>query len=63
MAFPLFTTQMFEKLGFTWAGTLFACIATLMIPIPFVSHFPSYILMKLTRPPDPVLLRAVDTRT
>ncbi|KAF8909962.1 MFS polyamine transporter [Mucidula mucida] len=39
MAFPLFTTQMFEKLGFTWAGTLFACIATLMIPIPFILFF------------------------
>ncbi|KIY71160.1 MFS general substrate transporter [Cylindrobasidium torrendii FP15055 ss-10] len=36
MAFPLFTTPMFTKLGYQWAGTLFACIATLMIPIPYV---------------------------
>ncbi|KAK2462261.1 hypothetical protein APHAL10511_005757 [Amanita phalloides] len=38
-AFPLFTTQMFERLTFKWAGTLFACIATLMIPIPYVLFF------------------------
>ena len=36
-AFPLFTTQMYEKLGYKWANTLFGCIATVMVPIPFVS--------------------------
>lgn len=35
-AFPLFSTQMFENLGVQWAGTLLACLATLMIPIPLV---------------------------
>ncbi|KAK0189257.1 MFS polyamine transporter [Armillaria mellea] len=39
MAFPLFTTQMYSNLGYTWASTLFACIAALMIPIPFVLFF------------------------
>ena len=35
--FPLFSQQMFDKLTYHWGNTLFACIATLMIPIPFVS--------------------------
>lgn len=35
-AFPLFSTQMFENLGVQWAGTLLACLATVMVPIPFV---------------------------
>ncbi|PBK98999.1 MFS polyamine transporter [Armillaria gallica] len=39
MAFPLFTTQMYSNLGYTWASTLFACIAAVMIPIPFVLFF------------------------
>ena len=34
--FPLFTTQMFEVLGVQWACTLLGCLATMMIPIPFV---------------------------
>ncbi len=36
--FPLFSEQMFSKLTYHWGNTLFACIATLMIPIPFVSN-------------------------
>ncbi|KAK0207636.1 major facilitator superfamily domain-containing protein, partial [Armillaria fumosa] len=39
MAFPLFTTQMYGKLGYTWASTLFACIAAVMIPIPLILFF------------------------
>ncbi|KAI7500949.1 putative bicyclomycin resistance protein [Hortaea werneckii] len=34
--FPLFSTQMFENLGVQWAGTLLACLATVMTPIPLV---------------------------
>ncbi|KAG6910048.1 hypothetical protein DXG01_013494 [Tephrocybe rancida] len=34
-AFPLFSEQMFHKLGYRWANTLFACLAVIMIPIPF----------------------------
>ncbi len=35
-AFPLFTSQMYAKLTFRWAGTLFGGVALLMMPIPFV---------------------------
>ncbi|KAF9078033.1 MFS polyamine transporter [Rhodocollybia butyracea] len=36
-AFPLFTQQMYAKLSFKWANTLFGCIACVLMPIPFVS--------------------------
>ncbi|KAI0060642.1 MFS general substrate transporter [Artomyces pyxidatus] len=36
MAFPLFTRQMFNALTYKWGNTLFACIAVLMAPIPFI---------------------------
>ena len=39
MAFPMFTAQMFARLTYHWANTLFALIAVLMIPIPYVSVF------------------------
>lgn len=32
--FPLFSRQMFANLRVEWAGTLLACIAAIMIPIP-----------------------------
>ncbi|KAK1224672.1 hypothetical protein PQX77_012418 [Marasmius sp. AFHP31] len=38
-AFPLFTPYMFEGLTYKWANTLFACLATVMIPIPFILFF------------------------
>jgi DHA1 family multidrug resistance protein-like MFS transporter len=37
--FPLFTRQMFANLGIQWAGTLLACIAAIMIPIPIIFWF------------------------
>ncbi|TFK90830.1 MFS general substrate transporter [Polyporus arcularius HHB13444] len=37
--FPLFSEQMFSKLTYHWGNTLFACIATLMIPIPFALYW------------------------
>ena len=37
--FPLFTRQMFANLGIQWAGTLLACLATVMVPIPIVFWF------------------------
>ncbi|RPD64471.1 MFS general substrate transporter [Lentinus tigrinus ALCF2SS1-7] len=37
--FPLFSQQMFDRLTYHWGNTLFACIATLMIPIPFVLYW------------------------
>ena len=33
--FPLFATQMYERLGPRWASTLLGCLALVMIPIPF----------------------------
>ena len=38
-AFPLFTTQMFDSLGYHWGNTLFGCIALLLIPVPFVRPY------------------------
>ncbi|KAI0321592.1 major facilitator superfamily domain-containing protein [Amylostereum chailletii] len=37
--FPLFTTRMFDALTYKWGNTLFACVATLMAPIPFLLFF------------------------
>ncbi|KZO99103.1 MFS general substrate transporter [Calocera viscosa TUFC12733] len=34
-AFPLFATQMYDRLNPRWASTLLGCLALLMIPIPF----------------------------
>ncbi|KAF7183235.1 hypothetical protein CNMCM7691_003148 [Aspergillus felis] len=34
--FPLFSKQMFERLGVQWAATLLGCLAATMIPIPLV---------------------------
>lgn len=36
MAFPLFTRQLYEKLNFRWGGTLIACIAAVLAPIPII---------------------------
>ncbi|KIY54024.1 MFS general substrate transporter [Fistulina hepatica ATCC 64428] len=36
MAFPLFTHQMYDNLGYQWANTMFAFIAMAMVPIPVV---------------------------
>ncbi|KAF8966273.1 MFS polyamine transporter [Flammula alnicola] len=38
-AFPLFTSQMYNRLDYKWANTLFGCIAAIMVPIPFVLFF------------------------
>ncbi|KAH9935971.1 MFS general substrate transporter, partial [Epithele typhae] len=34
--FPLFTTQLFDAVGYPWGTSLFAFIGVVMIPIPFV---------------------------
>ncbi|KAL4984224.1 major facilitator superfamily domain-containing protein [Aspergillus falconensis] len=34
--FPLFTRQMFEKMGVQWAATLLGCFAAVLVPIPYV---------------------------
>ncbi|WWC90732.1 uncharacterized protein L201_005669 [Kwoniella dendrophila CBS 6074] len=35
---PLFTVDIYNKLGIRWAGTLFACLAVLFIPAPFIFY-------------------------
>jgi len=35
-AFPLFTSQMYNVLGYKWGNTLLGCLAAIMVPIPFV---------------------------
>ncbi|KAG1834348.1 major facilitator superfamily domain-containing protein [Suillus subluteus] len=37
--FPLFTSQMNDLLTYKWAGTVFALIAAIMIPIPYILFF------------------------
>ena len=34
--FPLFGSQMFQTLGYQWAGSLLAFLALVMVPMPFV---------------------------
>ncbi|KAF2227724.1 major facilitator superfamily domain-containing protein [Elsinoe ampelina] len=34
--FPLFTVQMYEKLGVQWAGSLFAFLSLVLLPIPWL---------------------------
>jgi hypothetical protein len=37
-AFPLFTTQMFARLGVNWAGSLLALISLAMVPVPIIFY-------------------------
>ncbi|KIV91569.1 hypothetical protein PV10_06092 [Exophiala mesophila] len=34
--FPLFTLQMYERLGIRWAGTLFGALSIILLPIPWL---------------------------
>lgn len=34
--FPLFTVQMYEKLGIDWASSLFGFVSLVLLPIPWV---------------------------
>ncbi|XMA12016.1 hypothetical protein WAI453_004807 [Rhynchosporium graminicola] len=34
--FPLFTVQMYQGLGVHWAGTVFAAVGTVLLPVPWV---------------------------
>ena len=38
-AFPLFVTQMYEKLGVSWATSILGFIALLMAPIPWLFYY------------------------
>ncbi|KAF8517911.1 MFS polyamine transporter [Hysterangium stoloniferum] len=35
-AFPLFTNQMYTRLSFPWASTLFGCLAAFLAVVPFI---------------------------
>ena len=37
-AFPLFTLQMYEKLGIDWATSLLGFITIVLMPIPWVLY-------------------------
>ncbi|KAE9405766.1 MFS general substrate transporter [Gymnopus androsaceus JB14] len=37
-AFPLFTVQMYERLGINWASTLIGLIALVLCPVPFLFY-------------------------
>ncbi|GLA09220.1 hypothetical protein AnigIFM60653_011299 [Aspergillus niger] len=37
--FPLFATQMYEKLDYEWASSLLGFIAILLVPIPFIFFY------------------------
>jgi hypothetical protein len=36
-AFPLFVTRLFGAVGYPWGNTLFALLALLLAPVPYVS--------------------------
>ena len=36
--FPLFSRQMFAGMGIQWAGTLLACVAAVLVPIPILFY-------------------------
>lgn len=38
-AFPLFTLQMYEAMGIHWAGSVFAFISLLLMPVPWIFLF------------------------
>jgi hypothetical protein len=35
-AFPLFTIQIYEAWGIHWAGSLFAFVSLLLMPVPYI---------------------------
>jgi hypothetical protein len=34
--FPLFTIQLYEALGIHWAGSLFAFVSVVLLPVPWI---------------------------
>ncbi|OXV05419.1 hypothetical protein Egran_06813 [Elaphomyces granulatus] len=47
--FPLFTIQMYERLGIHWAGSIFAFISLVMIPVPWIFFWKGKELRKKSR--------------
>ena len=54
-AFPLFANHMFTDLTYKWSNTLFAGIALVIVPIPFVSQLLSCFLFMTAQPVSQVL--------
>ncbi|THH33510.1 hypothetical protein EUX98_g640 [Antrodiella citrinella] len=48
-SFPLFATQMFDKLGPRWASTLLGCISLLMVPIPILLKRYGHVLRRKSK--------------
>lgn len=47
--FPLFTIQMYEGLGIHWAGSVFAFVTLLLLPVPWVFFWKGKMLRKRSR--------------
>lgn len=64
--FPLFATQMFEKLNPRWASTLLGGLAILMAPIPFVLVKYGPVLRRRSKyaptPPEPQEKKDIETQ-
>ena len=35
-AFPLVVGAMYHDIGVDWGGTIFGCVAVLLVPVPFI---------------------------
>lgn len=47
--FPLFTFQMYAKLGIHWAGSVFAFLSLALLPIPWLLFKFGHVLRKKSR--------------
>ena len=43
-AFPLFTVQMYQTLGVHWAGSVFAFVSVLLLPVPWIFFWKGKVL-------------------
>jgi hypothetical protein len=43
-AFPLFTLQMYSGIGIHWAGSVFAFVSVLLMPVPWVFFWKGRVL-------------------
>ena len=48
-SFPLFTLQMYEGLGIHWAGSVFAFVSLLLLPVPWLFFWKGKELRKRSR--------------
>lgn len=38
-AFPLFIGPLYRRIGVDWGTTVFACVAVILVPVPFIFFF------------------------